>query len=77
MEEQSACFVSIKTINQNLRGCIGTIEPERSTLAEEIITNAINAAIQDPRFSPVSDVELSFLHYSVDISLSARTDSLR
>src|SRR2546423_7228381 len=66
-EQRSACFVSIKTLDGELRGCIGTIEPEKSTLAEEIIVNAINAATRDPRFPPVSVEELPFLRYSVDV----------
>lgn len=62
-----ACFVSIKTADRELRGCIGTVEPEKETLAEEIIANAINAATRDPRFRPVSPDELPFLRYSVDV----------
>jgi len=66
-EQSSACFVSVITTSGELRGCIGTIEPERNTLAEEIIANAINAAMRDPRFRPVSDAEIPFLRYSVDV----------
>ncbi|MCK9525527.1 MAG: AMMECR1 domain-containing protein, partial [Limnochordia bacterium] len=36
-------------------------------VAEEIIANAINAAMEDPRFSPVSVQELADLDYSVDV----------
>ena len=61
------CFVSIKTLNGDLRGCIGTIEPARETLAEEVIMNAAHAATRDPRFEPVSADELANLRYSVDI----------
>jgi AmmeMemoRadiSam system protein A len=61
------CFVSIKTLNGDLRGCIGTIEPARKTLAEEVIMNAAHAATRDPRFKPVSEDELANLCYSVDI----------
>ena len=64
---RAACFVSLKTHDGQLRGCIGTIEPTRDTLAEEIIANAINAATRDPRFSPVEAGELSQLRYSVDV----------
>ncbi len=62
-----ACFVSIKTRTGDLRGCIGTIEPAKQCLADEVITNAINAATRDPRFPPVSKDELANLVYSVDI----------
>lgn len=67
LKQPSACFVSIKTVERDLRGCIGTIQPERSTLAEEIIRNALSAATRDPRFHPVSADELPFLRYSVDV----------
>ena len=67
LNQRSACFVSIKTIDRELRGCIGTVEPEKDTLAEEIINNAINAATRDPRFPPVSPAKLPFLCYSVDV----------
>jgi AmmeMemoRadiSam system protein A len=63
----SACFVCIKTLGRELRGCIGTVEPEKSTLAEEVVANAIKAATRDPRFQPLSEDELPSLRYSVDI----------
>jgi hypothetical protein len=50
-----------------LRGCIGTIEPIKQTLAEELIANAINAATRDPRFDPVCDKRTPGLRYSVDV----------
>ena len=61
------CFVSLKTLDGELRGCIGTIESARDTLAHEIVANAISAAINDPRFEPVEIEELSNLRYSVDV----------
>ncbi|HEV2884408.1 MAG TPA: AmmeMemoRadiSam system protein A [Pyrinomonadaceae bacterium] len=67
LAERAACFVSIKTKSGDLRGCIGTIEPAKPTLAEELIMNAVNAATRDPRFMPVSPDELTNLAYSVDI----------
>lgn len=67
LSARAACFVSIKTHVGDLRGCIGTIEPLKQNLAEELIANAINAATRDPRFEPVSADELAELRYSVDI----------
>lgn len=64
---RAPCFVSLKTKDGDLRGCIGTIEPLHDTLAEELITNAIHAATRDPRFSPVTAGELSGVRYSVDV----------
>ncbi len=65
--QPAACFVSIKTGAGDLRGCIGTVEPTRDSLAEEIIHNAISAATRDPRFLPIETSELSQLRYSVDV----------
>lgn len=69
---RAGCFVSLKSRQTGergaeLRGCIGTIEPVKQNLAEEIIANAINAATRDPRFSPVAVDELPDLCYSVDV----------
>ncbi|HYN85747.1 MAG TPA: AmmeMemoRadiSam system protein A [Pyrinomonadaceae bacterium] len=67
LSHPAACFVSIKTRDGELRGCIGTIEPDKRTLAEEIVTNAAHAATRDPRFPPIGETELSNLRYSVDV----------
>lgn len=65
--ERAACFVSLKTRSGDLRGCIGTIEPAKQNLAEELVANAISAATRDPRFVPVASHELQDLVYSVDV----------
>jgi Uncharacterized conserved protein len=70
------CFVSLKTIDGDLRGCIGTIEPVKETLAEELIANAVSAATIDPRFPPVRADELTNLRYSVDVLLPAEASSI-
>ena len=67
LRARAGCFVSIKTIDGDLRGCIGTVEPLKDTLAEEIIANAVSAATSDPRFPPVTEIELPALKYSVDV----------
>jgi MEMO1 family protein len=67
---RAPCFVCLKREGE-LRGCIGTIEPARETLAQEIIANAISAAMNDPRFDPVREDELPNLRYSVDVLLPA------
>jgi AmmeMemoRadiSam system protein A len=64
---RAGAFVTLRALNAHLRGCIGTIEPAHSNVAEEIVQNAISAAIRDPRFSPVSTTELPLLRYSVDV----------
>lgn len=63
---KSAVFVSLKK-GGALRGCIGTFQPTRETLADEIVTNTISAAFRDPRFPPVSEDELDELDISVDV----------
>jgi AmmeMemoRadiSam system protein A len=67
LSQRSACFVCIKTGGRELRGCVGTIEPEHDSLAVEVVNNAIKAATRDPRFRPISADELSLLRYSVDV----------
>lgn len=66
MKEQAGVFVSIHKQGE-LRGCIGTFEATKSSVAEEIIFNAISSATRDPRFSPITPDELEKLEYSVDI----------
>ncbi len=67
LASRAACFVCIKTARHELRGCIGTVEPEEESLAEEVVANAVKAATRDPRFPPLSAKELSSLLYSVDV----------
>jgi len=50
-----------------LRGCIGTIEPRQTNVAEEVIENAVSAATRDPRFPPIDPEELKDLDISVDV----------
>lgn len=66
MTRRAGVFVSIKKFGQ-LRGCIGTVSPTRSNIAEEIIYNALSAGLEDPRFPPVKVEELPYLEYSVDV----------
>ncbi len=64
--DRAGVFVSIKKHGQ-LRGCIGTIAPTQSCIAEEIIQNAISAGTEDPRFDAVREDELEDLIYDVDV----------
>jgi len=63
--EPGAAFVTLQ-INGQLRGCIGSLEAHRP-LIEDIADNAYAAAFRDPRFSPVSDRELTELDISISI----------
>jgi AmmeMemoRadiSam system protein A len=66
MKERAGVFVSIHKRGE-LRGCIGTFEPQYANVAEEIVANAIGSATRDPRFSPVIKSELRHLDYSIDV----------
>ena len=65
-DAKAGAFVSLKKHGQ-LRGCIGTIEPAYENLAQEVIYNAVAAALHDPRFEPVQPEELDDLTISVDV----------
>jgi AmmeMemoRadiSam system protein A/AmmeMemoRadiSam system protein B len=66
MRERAGVFVSLRKRGA-LRGCIGTFEPTRDSVAEELISNAISSATRDPRFLPIAPEELPDISYSVDI----------
>jgi len=66
MKAKAGVFVSIHKGGE-LRGCIGTIEPQMANVAEEIMVNAISSATRDPRFFPITADELAELEYSVDV----------
>jgi AmmeMemoRadiSam system protein A/AmmeMemoRadiSam system protein B len=59
-------FISLKK-HGDLRGCIGTVFPATGSIAEEIIRNAIEAGINDPRFNEVEKEELMDIVFSVDV----------
>ncbi|MBU4199109.1 MAG: AmmeMemoRadiSam system protein A [Verrucomicrobia bacterium] len=60
-----ATFVTLK-IKGDLRGCIGSLAPVEA-LYLSVHHNAINAAMEDFRFSPVQPVELPRLEIDVSI----------
>lgn len=66
INQKAGVFVSLKKFG-DLRGCIGTFMPTQGNIAQEIIKNAISAAVDDPRFSPVNLSELEDLSISVDV----------
>ena len=65
-ESRAGAFVSIKKYGK-LRGCIGTFVPAQQSLAEEILYNAVSAAVHDGRFEAIEEGELNRLVYSVDV----------
>jgi AmmeMemoRadiSam system protein A/AmmeMemoRadiSam system protein B len=66
LKNKAGVFVSLH-VNNNLRGCIGTIAPSTSSIAEEIIQNAISSGTRDYRFNKVRANELERIEYSVDV----------
>ncbi|UCC62172.1 MAG: AmmeMemoRadiSam system protein A [Anaerolineae bacterium] len=67
MQARAGAFVTLHDRKDNLRGCIGTIEPREPNLAQEVIHNAVSAATNDPRFLPVRPDELDDLTVKVDV----------
>jgi len=67
LEENGAAFVTINTEpNEQLRGCIGSLQAYRP-LYEDIIHNAQAAALRDPRFLPLTLEELQ--HIKIEVSI--------
>jgi len=66
LRQEAGVFVSL-SLHGALRGCIGIIAPTTPSLAKEIVRNAVSAGTADPRFSPVTQKELPFLEYKVDV----------
>lgn len=68
--EQCGVFVTINSIEltgeKQLRGCIGYPYPT-SPLVAAVIDSAINAATQDPRFDPLTLVELNEVVFEVSV----------
>jgi AmmeMemoRadiSam system protein A len=63
LREQGASFVTL-TIDGDLRGCIGALEAYQP-LVDDVREHAIAAALEDPRFPPVDQTELSRIKLEV------------
>ena len=63
LREDGASFVTL-TVRGQLRGCIGALEPYQP-LAQDVREHAVAAALEDPRFPPVSERELSGIQIEV------------
>jgi uncharacterized protein len=64
LSAKGASFVTL-TVNGNLRGCIGALEPYQP-LAEDVREHAVAAALEDYRFPAVQESELASI--SIEIS---------
>jgi AmmeMemoRadiSam system protein A len=61
--EPGASFATL-TINGQLRGCIGALEPYQP-LANDVREHALAAALDDPRFPPVRPEELDRIQVEI------------
>jgi len=69
--QKRACFVTLK-MNNELRGCIGTVIPYIK-LSQDIIANAKNAAFQDPRFNSLTMFEIENNDINIWITILSTT----
>jgi hypothetical protein len=67
MKRTQAAFVTLNK-NKQLRGCIGELLPSQP-LYKSVMSNAVNAAVNDLRFNPVSIAECN----DITIEISALT----
>jgi AmmeMemoRadiSam system protein A len=81
LDERGATFVTL-TQRGELRGCIGTLEAQRS-LKDDVEHNALAAAFHDPRFAPLADnefditrIEISLLSPPVPMPIAGEGDLL-
>ena len=65
--EPRAVFVTLRSPDGELRGCIGRTEPSFATLAEEIADCAVAAATRDFRMPSVQASELATLRIEVSV----------
>ena len=63
LREKGASFVTLTT-RGDLRGCIGTLEAHQA-LAEDVRQHAVEAALNDYRFPPVTPAELNGISLEV------------
>ena len=65
LKVKTATFVTLKILG-DLRGCIGSLAPVEA-LYQSVHHNAINAALEDPRFPAVQPPELPRIEIDVSI----------
>jgi len=68
--DKKACFVTL-TISGKLRGCIGSLVAIKP-LWQDVVDNAINAAFNEYRFSPLKKDELEKIKIEVSILSEAK-----
>jgi AmmeMemoRadiSam system protein A len=71
--EHGACFVTLTQFGE-LRGCIGSLQARQPLLAD-VKSNAVSAALHDPRFTPLSIEELDITR--IEISLLSPSQEMQ
>jgi uncharacterized protein len=66
LAEPSGVFVSLHTLEGDLRGCIGSIQPV-APLVRAVASSAVNAATRDPRFPPLRTHELASVNIEISV----------
>lgn len=82
LKNKGAVFVTLTNKDEQLRGCIGSLEAHRK-LYEDLLHNAKSAAVEDPRFQPLRKdeydavkVEVSLLTPPISVTYNS-VDELR
>ncbi len=73
--DPGASFVTL-TQNSQLRGCIGSLQAHRPLLAD-IKSNAVSAALHDPRFRPLRAQELASTTIEISLLTPPKTMEFR
>jgi AmmeMemoRadiSam system protein A len=64
-DEPGAVFVTL-TEGGELRGCVGSLQPERN-LRVAVVASTLSAALDDPRFTPVTTEELPAIQIGISV----------
>jgi AmmeMemoRadiSam system protein A len=65
LKEPRGVFVTL-TLSGELRGCIGHLQPTQE-LYLDVIENAVNAAVNDPRFEPLKLAGLKMVNIEISV----------
>jgi len=66
LRRPAGAFVTLRTKQGDLRGCIGSIHAVQP-LYRAVITSALSAAFRDPRFMPVRYEEMQVLELEISV----------
>ena len=71
LAEPGASFITLTQCGE-LRGCIGTLQAHRPLLAD-VKSNAVSAALRDPRFLPLTREEFATVQVEVSLLTAPQT----